>query len=218
MTFADKMAAIYAAKINIREAIKEKGVEVLNTVPFSQYAAKILLITGDGSGGGETPDNPTNTTDSLSIVETLVHYGFIPIHIYDVPAENFTLDGKPSDEITEQLLSIIYPPTTELTRLENVIFADNFDLSPTEDVVITFSIWAVAESFLPSKADRYSFDEDWIEFTDNGAYVRDRTLENSGTVEGATANGAYFAAPFPNKNSYGNIISLGAGFEEVQNG
>ncbi|GHV47754.1 hypothetical protein FACS189499_05820 [Clostridia bacterium] len=217
MTFADKMAAIYAAKINIREAIKEKGVEVLNTTPFSQYAAKILLISESGTGGGENPDNPT-TTDGLAIIETLVHYGFIPIHIYDVPAENFVLDGKPGNEITEQLLSIIYPPTTERTQLENVIFADSFDFSPSEDIVITFSIWAVAESFLPSKANRYSFDEDWIVFTENGAYVRDRLIENSGTVEGTTATGAYFAAPFPNKNSYGNIISMSVGFEEAQNG
>ncbi|GHU53444.1 hypothetical protein FACS1894132_05620 [Clostridia bacterium] len=218
MTFADKMAAIYAAKINIREAIKEKGVEMLNTTPFSQYAAKILLISGSGTGGGTDPENPTNVTDSLSIVETLVHYGFIPIHIYDIPVENFTLDGKPCDEIVEQLLSIIYPPTTERTRLENVIFSDSFDFLPTEDILITFSIWAVAESFLPSKADRYSFNSDWVVFTENGAYVRDKTLENSGAVEGTTATGAYFAAPFPNKNSYGNIISLSAGLEEVQNG
>ncbi|GHU56179.1 hypothetical protein AGMMS49975_19060 [Clostridia bacterium] len=218
MTFADKLAAIYAAKINIREAIKEKGVEVLNTTPFSQYAAKILLISGSGTGGGSDPETPTNTTDSLAIVETLAHYGFIPIHIYDVPAQNFTLDGKPSDSISEQLLSIIYPPTTERTQLENIIFAENFDLSLSEDVVIRFSLWAVAESFLPSKAYRYSFNSEWVVFTENGAYVRDRVLENSGSLEGTTTNGVYFAMPFPNRNSYGNIISLDVSFEEAQNG
>lgn len=50
MSTADKLAKILETKLNIKQAITEKGVNVLDTDTFASYPEKIKAISGGGSG------------------------------------------------------------------------------------------------------------------------------------------------------------------------
>lgn len=52
MSTADKLAKVLETKLNIKQAITEKGVSVLDTDTFASYSDKIRKISGDGTGGG----------------------------------------------------------------------------------------------------------------------------------------------------------------------
>lgn len=53
MSTADKLAKVLETKLNIKQAITEKGVSVLDTDTFASYPDKIRAISGGGSGGGD---------------------------------------------------------------------------------------------------------------------------------------------------------------------
>lgn len=53
MSTADKLAKALETKLNIKQAITEKGVSVLDTDTFASYPDKIRAISGGGSGGGD---------------------------------------------------------------------------------------------------------------------------------------------------------------------
>ena len=52
MSTADKLAKVLETKLNIKQAITEKGVSVLDTDTFASYPDKIRAISGGGSTGG----------------------------------------------------------------------------------------------------------------------------------------------------------------------
>ena len=52
MSTADKLAKVLETKLNIKQAITEKGVNVLDTDTFASYPEKIRSILGGGTGGG----------------------------------------------------------------------------------------------------------------------------------------------------------------------
>ena len=54
MSTADKLAKVLETKLNIKQAITEKGVSVLDTDTFATYPDKIRAISGGGTGGGGT--------------------------------------------------------------------------------------------------------------------------------------------------------------------
>lgn len=54
MSTADKLAKALETKLNIKQAITEKGVSVLDTDTFASYPDKIRAIEGGGTGGGTT--------------------------------------------------------------------------------------------------------------------------------------------------------------------
>ena len=51
MSTADKLAKVLETKLNIKQAITEKGVSVLDTDTFASYPEKIKAISGGGSTG-----------------------------------------------------------------------------------------------------------------------------------------------------------------------
>lgn len=52
MSTTDKLAKVLETKLNIKQAITEKGVSVLDTDTFATYPDKIRAISDGGSGGG----------------------------------------------------------------------------------------------------------------------------------------------------------------------
>lgn len=52
MSTANKLAKVLETKLNIKQAITEKGVSILDTDTFATYPDKIRAIEGGGTGGG----------------------------------------------------------------------------------------------------------------------------------------------------------------------
>jgi hypothetical protein len=151
--FSQKSAAIYSAKLDIREAIKTKGVAVPNSEPFGNYAAKILLIEGSGGGGG-TEDG--SKTSGFSVTNTLFTLTWVPRTEY-AATENFLFDFVVSDDANDTAL-ILYPPTHSFAQSENFDYDDVSPLSPTENIVLEFMLFAFAERFNLTTAGRYAYD------------------------------------------------------------
>ena len=76
MSTADKLAKILETKLNIKQAITEKGVNVLDTDTFASYPEKIKAISGGGSGNTKKvyAKNYSSTTPQKDD-KVLIKYG-----------------------------------------------------------------------------------------------------------------------------------------------
>lgn len=130
MTLIDNLKAIENCKNAIKDALARKGYNDMDTVPFSEYAAKIDALQLES---GDTPSTPTPEAvdyiysngyvvgdDPIEIVDNIPHKiilndnGQFIINII-CPKE---IKGSASKNIYDIILTIDVPTSYEITKFE----------------------------------------------------------------------------------------------------
>lgn len=156
MTIADKLNYLNGTKEAIKQAIANKGVEVLETDTFRSYADKIASIEAGGGSGADYKSSLMATTTQSAYSPSIVSLSDYVLPDYTIEKGQTGLLYKRNTETTEKenftIVGAAYPKNKVVRSFSSTDY-----ITFSQPIFSTFNSWEIVFKFKINSLNKYQF-------------------------------------------------------------